>query len=96
MAKKISHAVQVFAKRTGKTSLCFQDISQEIMRSKPPNPQVVPFIFRFVLTCGGDFLTASELHIRAHGQPQRVLGMDFWDAISSECKAGARYKVRYL
>ena len=71
----------------------YKDVSQQILRSKPPQPQTVPFIFRFVLQYGGgfggsSFLLKSEAHIRAFGHAQRMLGLEFWDAISTEVKAG--------
>ena len=64
---------------------------QDIMRSKPPNPASIPFIFKFLMQYGGGFqddslVRQTESFVRVHGHAQRQLGQDFWDAISAEAR----------
>ena len=89
--------------RNGTNQVKYEDISKEILRSKPPCASWVCFIFRFVMQAAGglspassstSFLLDSESHIRTHGKRDRVLGMEWWDAISSDVK-GQRPRVLF-
>ncbi|CAE7788980.1 unnamed protein product [Symbiodinium sp. CCMP2592] len=95
VAKKILLSVQGFMQLNGTNQVKYEDVSKEILRSKPPCAPWVCFIFRFVLQAPGglspassstSFLLESEAHIRTHGRRDRSLGMEWWDAISADAK----------
>ena len=91
LARRVNTAIANFLKRTSKPSLNYGDISQEILRSKPPNAACLPHIFSFVLKCGGgsgedSFLSKTERFVRGHGASNRSLGTEVWQALSADCK----------
>ena len=91
LAKKLNHAIHAHIQRTGQTSVSYSDVSQEILRSRPPNASSLPGIFQFVLRCGGGvaqdaYMQQSEKHIVSHGNPTRSLGFDVWTSLASELK----------
>ena len=91
LARRVNTAIANFLKRTSRTTVNYGDISQEILRSKPPNAACLPHIFSFVLKCGGgsgeeSFLSRTERFVRGHGVSNRSLGTDVWQALSADCK----------
>ena len=68
----------------------FKEVKDRILRSKPLCASSVPELFRFLLKFGGgsdcslffescDFLTSTKTS-------QRILGPDFWEVLSQDCK----------
>ncbi|CAE7698797.1 unnamed protein product [Symbiodinium sp. CCMP2592] len=96
LARKVNVAMAKFLKRTSKSTVNYGDISQEILRSKPPNASCLPHIFSFVLKCGGgsgeeSFLSRTERYVRASGRSNRALGGDIWHALSQDCKGSEQH-----
>ena len=91
MARRVNTAIANYLKRTSGSTVNYADISQEILRSKPPNADCLPHIFAFVLKCGGgsgeeSFLSRTERYVRGHGVSNRSLGTEVWQALSADCK----------
>ena len=91
LAKKLNLAIHAHIKRSGQTIVSYCDVSQEILRSRPPNASSLPGVFQFVLRCGGGvaqdaYMQQSEKHIVSHGNPTRPLGVDIWTSLASEIK----------
>ena len=98
LAKKVNMAIAGFLRRTGKESVCYVDISQEILRSRPPHASSVPGIFTFVLKFGGgiqldSFMAKSEHYIVTHGHPTRSIGGEIWAALAMDCKGKDQHVV---
>ncbi|CAE7809241.1 unnamed protein product [Symbiodinium sp. CCMP2592] len=96
LASKVNRSIDAMLKKQGKSTVQYSDIAPEILRSRPPSASALPGIFAFVVKCGGgcdpeSFLSKSERHIRARGQPKRSLGPEMWQALSSEVKGKLQY-----
>ncbi|CAE7836393.1 unnamed protein product [Symbiodinium sp. CCMP2592] len=96
LASKVNRSIDAMLKKQGKSTVQYSDVAPEILRSRPPSASALPGIFAFVVKCGGgcdpeSFLSKSERHIRAHGQPKRSLGPEMWQALSSEVKGKLQY-----
>ena len=96
LAKRVNVSIQAFLNRTKKTAVTYQDVSAEILRSRSPHASALPAIFGFVLKYGGgadkdSFMSRTERHIRAHGNPSRALGGDMWHALSQDCKGSEQH-----
>ena len=96
LARKVTVAIDGLLKRSGKTTVVYNDVAPDILRSRPPSASALPGIFMFVLKCGGglgadSFFGRSERHIRAHGQPKRALGPEVWQALAMEVKGKCQY-----
>ncbi|CAE7242610.1 unnamed protein product [Symbiodinium microadriaticum] len=92
LARKVNLAIQAhLAKNPGATTVAYQDVAGEILRSRPPCGSALPGIFIFVLKYGGgvkddSYMSMTERHVRAHGAPNRSLGNDFWTGLATEVK----------
>ena len=98
VAKKILRAIDSHISKTGQSSVEYKDVSREVLRSRPPHPENIPHIFKFVLQCSGgsgpaSFLLQTEAYVRAHGHASRVLGGEAWDALCTPCKGQAQRVV---
>ena len=69
----------------------FQQVEEEIMRSRPLHKEAVPFIFTFCLRFSGgsdsDSFTTTESYIRTLGGGLKSLGAPLWDALTQDHKA---------
>jgi hypothetical protein len=96
MLRKLYNAFMAESRRSGK--VCFQDIKQRVLRSKPPCAGSVPFMYTFVLKCAGGndptFLRESELFIKANSPSTRVVSPELYDALAQDFK-GPDQAVRF-
>ncbi|CAE7256769.1 unnamed protein product [Symbiodinium sp. CCMP2592] len=92
LARKVNLAIHAhLAKNPGATTVAYQDVAGEILRSRPPCGSALPGIFIFVLKYGGgvkedSYMSITERYVRAHGAPNRGLGNDFWTGLATEVK----------
>ncbi|CAK9040280.1 Putative mitochondrial protein, partial [Durusdinium trenchii] len=84
----------------GKRMITWSDISKSVLQSKPSQSMTCPAIFAFVLSFGGgrasDWLFGTESFVRSHGHPDKNLGFDVWDSLSTVTKTGKqRMRLRH-
>ncbi len=79
------------------TSLTFNDMREQILRSRPAAAPSAPYLFAFVMKFGGGdsavLLNETEEHVKANTSSQRFLGPQIWDLVSQNFK-GAQHVVR--
>lgn len=79
------------------TSLTFNDMKEQILRSRPAAAPSAPYLFAFVMKFGGGdsavLLNETEEHVKAHTSSQRFLGPQMWDLVSQNFK-GVQHVVR--
>ena len=79
-----------FKNKVGDEPVPYQDIAPHILRSKPPRPECIPYLYSFMVRCGGGksahLFTTTEKFVKAHGQSGRSLGVAVWDNLSIDVK----------
>lgn len=93
------NAPNQFARREGELQLCrriqraveahggavsFATIRDEILRSKPAGSASAPFLFAFVVKFASNLLQETESYVKGHASAEKLLGPEFWDAVSTE------------
>ena len=68
----------------------YDDISAELLRSRPQGAMSLPYIFAFLVKFQGneegELFRATEEYVRSHGFPQRSHGHMFWEELSRDCR----------
>ncbi|CAJ1418219.1 unnamed protein product [Effrenium voratum] len=76
------------------SSVSYQELRAQVLRSKPSCTAAIPFIFTFLRKYSGgssaEALNETEQAIRMFGvSSQRELGADFWDSLGRDMRGGA-------
>ena len=100
LCRKIFRVLETKA-AAGKSDLTFQDVKDEVLRSRPRNSGTVPWLFAFTARFSGGsqghFLDETDQFVRAHGYPSRSLGPEVYKALSADLRgAEQRVLVRHM
>lgn len=92
VAMKIASAI----KTRGKAQLSWNDVQQEVLRSRPRCATACPSIFMWVAKyAAGDKMKATEAFIRSNGHPSKELGPGSWEVLAQEYKGDQRLWWRH-
>ena len=65
----------------------YADIAPSILRSHPPNPDVLPYVYKFMSRFGeASMMKNTESFVAAFGSVKNQLGASVWDALSLDTK----------
>ena len=68
----------------------YDEVAPVILRSHPPNPLVVPSLWKFMIRFAGgpqgSLMQGTESFVRSNGNAGKNLGVQMWDALCSEGK----------
>ena len=100
LCRKIFRVLETKA-AAGKSDCTFQDVKEEVLRSRPRNSGTVPWLFAFTARFSGGsqghFLDETDQFVRAHGYASRSLGPEVYEALSADLRgAEQRVLVRHM
>ncbi|CAK9087247.1 Putative mitochondrial protein, partial [Durusdinium trenchii] len=65
----------------------YADIAPSILRSHPPNPDVLPYVYKFMSRSGeASMMKNTESFVAAFGSVKNQLGASVWDALSLDTR----------
>lgn len=96
LLRKIWHAV-VSAHNVGLTNVVWQDISKQVLRSKPTLGASAPMLFTFVMKFSGGvhgvWLEDTLSFAKAFGHAQRTVGAEIYEVLSADLRGSEQRAI---